>query len=120
MKEELRKNTKSEGDNYAGDFRCCMCPNINTPQHKICPPGGPCDKPETLCKFVKAFRDENGATVFVSDGIALDDKTWFTVRQLQGKGSHRIKTKFLPIRETFDEAQSDLNKYAKQKGWAMS
>jgi hypothetical protein len=96
-----------------------MCPNINAPQRKICPPGGPQGKKETPCEFVRAFRDDRGASVFVSNGIATDGKTWFTVRQFAGKGTHRIKAKSLPIRETFDEAQEDLNKYAKQKHWDL-
>jgi hypothetical protein len=95
-----------------------MCPNADAPHRKICPPGGPQNKKETLCRFVKGFVDENGASVFVS-WVNTSSNQWFSVRQHEGKGTHRVKTKFLPIRETFDEAQRDLNKYAKAKGWAI-
>jgi len=65
----------------------------------------------------KYYRDENGAKVFVSSGIATDGKTWLTVRQKNGKGTHRIKSPALPIRETSAKAQKDLDAYAKEKGW---
>jgi hypothetical protein len=63
------------------------------------------------------FYDEAGARVFVSKGIARDDHTWFTVRQIGNKGTHQIKTKFLPIRKTAAEAEADLRAYAEKKGW---
>jgi hypothetical protein len=65
----------------------------------------------------KIYRDENGVKVFVSCGIAADGKTWLAVRQKKGKGTHRIKSPALPIRETLAKAQEDLDAYAKQKGW---
>jgi len=33
---------------------------------------------------------------------------------------HRVKTKYLPLRKSFDEAQTDLNLYAKKKGWNLA
>jgi hypothetical protein len=63
------------------------------------------------------FYDDAGAKAFVSKGIASNDHTWFTVRQIGGKGEHRIKTKFLPVRKTAAEAEADLRAYAKKKGW---
>jgi hypothetical protein len=96
-----------------------MCPNINVPHRKICPPGGPQQKKETLCRFVKSFTDENGYRVFVS-WAETSLEHWFSVREGNGKGLPRVKTKFLPMRDTFDEAQSDLNKYAKSKGWRIN
>jgi hypothetical protein len=95
-----------------------MCPNRNIPIRKICPPGGPSEKPETLCRFVVAFLDDNGYKVFVSNGIDSSGKKWFSVRQKDAnRGTHRIKAEALPIRETFDEAQYDLNMYAHEKRW---
>jgi hypothetical protein len=105
-------------DHDVTDYRCCMCPNGDTPRMKICPPGGPQDKPETICRFVAAFLDDNGARVFVSNGIDTTGRKWFSVRQKDTRhGTHRVKTKNLPVREYFDEAQHDLNVYAREKGW---
>jgi hypothetical protein len=98
-----------------------MCPNINAPVRKICPPVGPSNRPESLCRFVVAFRDENGAQIFVSNGLDQSGKKWFSVRQKDARhGTHRVKAKALPIRGMFDEAQHDLNIYAIQKGWKRS
>ncbi len=98
--------------------RCCMCPNINNPSNQICPSGGPQNKKETICDFVLTFIDENNFPVFISNGIASDNKTWFTVRKKTvWNGIHRVKTKALPERKQFDEAQTDLNMYAQRKGW---
>jgi hypothetical protein len=95
-----------------------MCPNGDAPRQTTCPPGGPRNKPESLCRFVVTFCDENGSRVFVSNGIDTTGKAWFTVRQKDARhGTHRVKSKTLPIREDFDEAQHDLNIYAAQKGW---
>jgi hypothetical protein len=100
------------------DFRCCLCLNVHAPQKTICPPGGPSRRPESPCRFVVSFLDDNGARVFVSNGIDTTGKAWFTVRQKDTRhGTCRIKTKFLPVRKTFDEAQHDLNCYASTKGW---
>jgi hypothetical protein len=65
----------------------------------------------------KIYCDENGAKVFASSGISTDGKTWLTVRQKKGKGTHRIKSSALPIRETLAKAQEDLDAYAKRKDW---
>lgn len=65
----------------------------------------------------KVYKDENGCLVFVSSGISKG-ASWMTVRQNgQGSGTHRIKSKALPLRETEEEAQADLDRYAKKKGW---
>jgi len=66
----------------------------------------------------KVYRDENDARVFVSCGISTDGNNWLTVRQKKAwKGTHRIKSPALPIRKTLAEAQSDLDAYARRKGW---
>lgn len=63
------------------------------------------------------YLDENANLVFVSSGIS-GGKVWMTVRQKPSqKGTHRIKTKYLPIRHSMDEAQADLDTYAEKKGW---
>jgi len=65
----------------------------------------------------RIYQDENGTKVFVSSGISTDGKTWLTVRQKKGKGTHRVKSPALPIRETLAKAQEDLDAYAERKGW---
>ena len=65
----------------------------------------------------KIYQDENGARIFISCGIGTDIKTYRSVRQKNGKGTHRIKSPALPIRETLAKAQKDLDAYAKKKGW---
>jgi hypothetical protein len=68
----------------------------------------------------KMYKDESGAKVFVSPGIATDGRTWITVRQKPGtgKGTRRVKSPALPIRQSLANAQADLDTYAKRKGWA--
>ncbi|MDR0456229.1 MAG: hypothetical protein LBH20_06060 [Treponema sp.] len=100
------------------DFRCCLCPNGDFPDRTICPPGGPGNKKKSPCRFVVTFLDDNGQMVFVSSGIDTTKKKWFSVRQKDTRhGTHRVKTKALPIRTTFDEAQRDLNSYAAKRRW---
>jgi hypothetical protein len=63
------------------------------------------------------YLDNKGAFVFVSCGISSGG-SWFTVRQKDAKsGTHRIKANDLPIRHTRNEAQQDLDAYAKSHDW---
>lgn len=63
------------------------------------------------------YYDGNGALVFVSSDISDGDK-WMSMRQKTIRsGTHRVKSKQLPIRESKDAAQRDLDAYAKQKRW---
>jgi hypothetical protein len=119
QKDKPEKNMSySIPNDHIVDFRCCLCPNQRTPRKTTCPPGGPKNKKENLCRFVVTFLDDSGQTVFVSNGIDTSKKKWFSVRQKDTRhGTHRVKTKALPIRTTFDEAQSDLNAYAAKRGW---
>lgn len=65
----------------------------------------------------KEYYDDNGALVFVSSGISKGDK-WMTVRQKKPtSGTHRIKSPKLPVRDTREEAQLDLDAYALSKKW---
>lgn len=92
-----------------------MCPNDELPK-SVCPgeKGTPHEE-DSPCDFVASFRDDNGDRVFVSSGIG--NSYFMSFRSKNGKGLHRIKSKALPERKTFDQAQEDLNKYAKAKGW---
>lgn len=61
------------------------------------------------------YQDGLGNLVYVSPGIS-DGKVWMTVRQAPGKsGTKRVKSPMLPLRETEEKAQADLDKYAKLK-----
>lgn len=65
------------------------------------------------------YLDENKAFVFVSCGIS-GGEVWMTVRQKSTtSGTHRIKSPRLPIQHTKDDAQKDLDAYAKLKGWQV-
>ena len=68
----------------------------------------------------KQYYDENGALIFASCGISNCSK-WMTVRQKTTRsGTHRVKSKNLPIRATRDEAQADLDAYARTKNWEIA
>lgn len=96
------------------DYRCCMCPQMDQNEH-ICPTG-PGKSQETKCDFVVAQTDQRGWKYRVMEDLAgtfkgryQDDKhsgafCWHGMRQMER-------------RENFDQAQEDLNRYAKSKGW---
>ena len=100
------------------EFRCCMCPNhFEEPEKAICPPG-PFGTPESSCRFVKNYIDKRGWKYRVMRGLG---ENTFKARYQKpekrgGTGWHCVQS--LPWRNTFDEAQVDLNKLAKEKGWA--
>jgi hypothetical protein len=57
----------------------------------------------------------------VSQGIGHQpDSPWFTLYQTEGKsGTHRLKSPALPYRDTKEEAQADLDDYAKTHGFEL-
>ena len=64
------------------------------------------------------YRDEKGRLVFVGKGIGDE---FMSLRQgASVVSSHRVKTRALPLRETRDEAQADLDAYAARKGWVRA
>jgi hypothetical protein len=93
-----------------------MCPNINNPRERVCPPGGPAHKPKTLCRFVCVFLDNHNRKVFISHGIGINKKKWGSVRQ-NHKRTWQIK--LTPFRRSFDEVQEKLNAYAINEGWSV-
>lgn len=100
------------------EMRCCMCPN-HEKNTQECPgiPGTLHTKPSP-CRFVKAYIDNRGWKYKVMAG--LGDNT-FKARYQKPEKNGSIGWKGLhavPWRNSFDEAQADLNAYAKQKGWA--
>ena len=60
------------------------------------------------------YIDDMGKTVMVSQGIG---ELWMTCRIKTSGSLQRVKSKFLPERDTEEEAQSDLDQYAKTMGW---
>lgn len=94
------------------EYRCCMCPNYNTDK-MVCPPS-PFGKGETPCRFVKAYVDERGWKYRVMGG--LGESNYKARYQKPGKSGWKGVTN-LQWRKSFDEAQSDLNLMAEEKGW---
>jgi len=99
--------------------RCCMCPNTYKEEKSIYCPGikGSPHPKQTACGFVNIWHDENGEEVFVDSG--LGKRHYMSFRRSASGGLHRVKTKFLPVRNNFDDAQTDLNLYARKKGWTL-
>lgn len=94
-----------------------MCPNIQKPD-KTCPgvPGTPHERADE-CRFVKSYKDERGWKYKVMSGIGGDTfKARYQKPDKHGDNGWRGLAA-LPWRDNFDEAQADLNAYAKKKGW---
>lgn len=93
------------------EFRCCMCPNqADKPENPMCPTGRP-------CRFVKTYVDERGWKYRVMPGLGEGNyKARYQKPDKQGDFGWKC-VRILPWRNSFDEAQSDLNIYAKQKRW---
>ena len=96
------------------DYRCCMCPQINKDKY-ICPIG-PGKLEETECDFVIVWIDSRGWKYKVMGDLAGTFKGRYQDNKHNGnvgwKGMRQMER-----RETFDQAQEDLNQYAKLKGW---
>jgi hypothetical protein len=60
------------------------------------------------------YQDESGAIYRADHG--LGGKVFMTLRQIGQKGNHRVKSSALPLRDTLEEAQADLDFWAKKKG----
>ncbi len=74
------------------------------------------------CPGTKYIRSDDGALVFVGQGLGAGkaDSPWFTLyKRTPGLGSHRVKSKNLPVRETREEAQADLDAYATERKWKV-
>jgi hypothetical protein len=96
-----------------------MCPNINL-QKTVCP--GVKHTPHlepSDCRYVKAYIDDRGWIYFVRSEIGSDRfKGFYTKNKddyINRRRQHGIV--LLEWRGSFDEAQSDLNQYAKKKEW---
>lgn len=96
------------------NYRCCMCPQLNSDSH-VCPTG-PGKTEESVCDFVVTWTDARGWKYRVMGDLAGTFKGRYQDNKHSGdfgwKGMRQMER-----RETFDEAQADLNLYAKKKGW---
>lgn len=88
-------------------FRCCMCPNTSNPENTQCPSG-------TACRFVKTYIDSRGWKYRVMPRLGKSNLK--AIYQKPGTSSWKWVEDFEWC-ESFDDAQSDLNEYAKSKGW---
>jgi len=61
------------------------------------------------------YRSEKGEIITVAEG--LQRGKWMAMRRSNNGGLHRIKSPALPIRDSREAAQADLDAYAKKHGW---
>jgi hypothetical protein len=95
-----------------------MCLNRNTPQITICPGSSRLHPEPTPCRFVKSYIDKRGWKYKVIVGLGTPPVYKARYQRSDKHGDVGWKgCAALPWRDTFDEAQSDLNTYAKLKGW---
>lgn len=60
---------------------------------------------------MSVYKDKQGREIFISQGIG---EVWASYFRKQSGALKRIKSKYLPLRNTDDEAQKDLDAYAKK------
>jgi hypothetical protein len=61
------------------------------------------------------YFDKNGQILFVSQGLGLNE--WGTFRKNpRTMGHHRVKSPMMPMVATMEEAQRNLDAYAKKNG----
>ena len=98
------------------DHQHCMLKNlVERAPHILCEHRDSehvCDEFKAAATPVRRYRDFQDRVLFVSTGGSV----WFTAYQKPGsQGTHRIKSKFLPLRDTRELAQADLDRYAEQR-----
>jgi hypothetical protein len=95
------------------DFRCCMCPNAQN-SLVICPGiVGTLHPEESSCRFVKSYIDSRGWKYKVIGGIV----SVFKARYLKPDTFKWVCMRNLNWKNSFDEAQADLNRLAKKNNW---
>lgn len=62
------------------------------------------------------YLDDMGKIVKVSSGIS-GGSSWMSFRVKKSGSLQRVKSKLLPERDTREEAQKDLDRYAGKIGW---
>ena len=64
------------------------------------------------------YIDDMGKTVKISSGIS-GGLSWMSFRVKKSGSLQRVKSKHLPVRDTKEEAQTDLDRYASQMRWSV-
>lgn len=103
--EEVEEGEERKQPEYL-ETRCCMCPNRNNPESRVCPAGGPTNKPETPCRFVKNYRTGAGVIVQIKKS-RCDNKHYVYFNEDKAPRPFNC----------FDEAQADINNFAKRSEW---
>ena len=65
------------------------------------------------------YVDDMGRLVVISSGISRGEE-YMSFRVKKSGSLQRIKSKWLPIRNTRIEAQEDLARYAEEMRWAIA
>ena len=74
---------------------------------------------ETSPQAGARYLDDKGELVFVA--LGLGGTTWGSFRHgASAKSLHRVVSSAVPMRESPELAQADLDAYAKQKGWRVA
>lgn len=96
-------------------WRCCMCPNDRAGNDICRPPKGwdPVKYAIKPCRFVKSYIDERGRIYKVIPG----KNEMFKIKYQKPGESRWIGVKSLEWRDSFDEAQGNLNLLAEKKKW---
>lgn len=68
-------------------------------------------------KLQRFYTGQGGFLVKVATGSC--QRAWATYLVRENGFLQRIKTKELPARGSFEEAQDDLDRYASRMGWEM-
>lgn len=63
----------------------------------------------------RCYRDFLGRVLYVSPALT-NGTTWMTVHQKDNGSLKRVKSKWLPLRGTREQAQADLDRWAKERG----
>jgi len=91
------------------DYACCLCPADTEFKNKVC----------ENCKFKVTWQDERGWVYHVRSGFGGEKFKGFYTKLAsdydRGKKSHAMIA--MTWRDYFSQAQEDLNRYAKKKGW---
>ncbi|MHB8223761.1 MAG: hypothetical protein ACYDHV_13070 [Desulfurivibrionaceae bacterium] len=68
-------------------------------------------------KLQRLYTDQDGFLIKAATGSC--QRAWAVYRVKENGFLQRIKTRELPARGSFEEAQDDLDHYAQRMGWEM-
>lgn len=93
------------------NYPCCMCPADASFLDGLC----------ENCDFVVAWQDERGWVYHVRSGIGGEKFKGFYTKLASDFDRDRKSHAMIAMtwREYFSQAQEDLNRYAKKKGWKV-